>query len=86
MEISRWRQPPDHVPNKYPPRQGRRMKPDSSAPPGRIQCGVAIRWLTPPANFRPSLRDSAQREIMKALGQLEAEIQQGMKELEGMLK
>ena len=26
------------------------------------------------------------REILKALGQLEAEIQQGMKELEGMLK
>jgi hypothetical protein len=25
-------------------------------------------------------------EILKALGQLEAEIQQGMKELEGMLK
>ena len=31
-------------------------------------------------------RSSPPDEILKALGQLEAEIQQGMKELEGMLK
>jgi hypothetical protein len=31
-------------------------------------------------------RSAAPGEILKALGQLEAEIQQGMKELEGMLK
>ena len=31
-------------------------------------------------------KTSAPGEILTALGQLEAEIQQGMKELEGMLK
>ena len=39
-----------------------------------LGCGPERRW-----------RSSPPSEILKALGQLEAEIQQGMKELEGML-
>ena len=40
-----------------------------------LGCGPERRWRSRPPG-----------EILKALGQLEAEIQQGMKELEGMLK
>jgi len=40
-----------------------------------LGCGSERRWRSSPLG-----------EILKALGQLEAEIQQGMKALEGMLK
>ena len=86
MEISRWRQPPDRQPTRNAPRRGAGNAPHPPPLPGRILVWDVIRWLTPPANFRPSLRDSAPGEILNALGQREAEIQQGMMELEGMLK
>ena len=38
----------------------------------------------PPMN--PAHMGETPKPLLKALGQLEAEIQQGMKELEGMLK
>jgi hypothetical protein len=55
MEISRWRQPPDHRGKRRPPRPGRwkhaaRLVP--SPLPGRILVREFLRWLTPPANFR----------------------------------
>jgi hypothetical protein len=42
--------------------------------------------LRPEDSRFPPLNNHAAGEILKALGKLEAEIQQGMKELEGMLK
>ena len=44
-------------------------------------CRATLGWM-----IERRWRSSPPGEILKALGQLEAEIQQGMKELEGMLK
>ncbi len=44
-------------------------------------CLATLGWM-----MERRWRSSPPGEILKALGQLEAEIQQGMKELEGMLK
>jgi len=44
-------------------------------------CRATLGWM-----MERRWRSSPPREILKALGKLEAEIQQGMKELKGMLK
>jgi hypothetical protein len=58
--------------------QGARRDQPRGAPPGDARRPGARR-VVPPVEHRPP------KEILAELGKLEEEIQQGMKELEGML-
>ena len=62
MEISRWRQPPDSSPLRPAPR---RVCRGLRRPAGADAFFSALRWLTPPANFRkPSGLEEA--EVLRA--------------------
>lgn len=85
MEISRWRQPPDPHPTRNAPRRGAGLATHPPPLPGRRLVWDVFRWFTPPANFRPSLRDSAPGEVLATLAELEKEIAHSMRELETMM-
>ena len=51
-----------------------------------LECFLGIGFYKPVAPLGLGFAHRPPGEILKSLGQLEAEIQQGMKEMEGMLK